>query len=310
MKNRVDIRKYNKIRRRVLIILCGVFAIIWLILCFGKENSFITDFLNPVPASVVNAPLGDDFVRIIDVGQGDCIQISSNESNMFIDSGCPKSADTLCKDLRKDGVRDVDLVLLTHLHDDHYGGLERMVARFFTDKLILPDLIKAGDTPSLIVDAKKSILAEEGEVFTAKRGIVVNVGDFEVTLLAYYPDEQNENDRSVVAMAQMNGKKFLLTGDASSKVEKRMIKDGINLDCDVLKVGHHGSRESTSDELLNVSTPEYAAISCGTGNQYDHPHDEALKRLENHGVQTFRTDKSGDITFYVLDDKIKAVTEK
>ena len=111
-------------------------------------------------------------------------------------------------------------------------------------------------------------------------------------------------------MAELDGIKFLFTGDAEAKTEKALIEDGLNIDCDVLKVGHHGSSTSSSKEFLDKATPDYAAISVGKNNMYSHPSESVIDALEERGTRILRTDTDGDITFYVENGKIRTETEK
>ena len=129
-------------------------------------------------------------------------------------------------------------------------------------------------------------------------------------MLAYYGDMQDENNKSVIVMAEIDGIKFLFTGDAEAKTEKALLDEGLNVDCDVLKVGHHGSSSSCSQSFLKAATPEYAAISVGENNIYSHPNDSVISALQNCGAQILRTDTDGDITFYVENGEIRTVTEK
>ena len=136
------------------------------------------------------------------------------------------------------------------------------------------------------------------------------IGEFTVTVLAYYGDTSNENNKSVIIMAEIDGIRFLFTGDAESKTEKALLDEGLNIDCDVLKVGHHGSDSSSSEKFLKATTPKYAAISVGQNNIYSHPSESVVTSLKNCGAQILRTDTNGDITFYVENQNIRAETER
>ena len=111
-------------------------------------------------------------------------------------------------------------------------------------------------------------------------------------------------------MVEIDEVKFLFTGDAETKAEKYILEQNLKLDCDVLKVSHHGSNTSSSKEFLDATTPEYAVISVGEGNMYNHPHNVTLEKLKQANAKIYRTDKQGDITFNVDDREIKIITEK
>ena len=142
------------------------------------------------------------------------------------------------------------------------------------------------------------------------RGINFQIGEFEITILSDYDGNLEENDRSVFVMAEIDNTKILFTGDAETKTENKLLEDNINIDCDILKVSHHGSNTSSSERFLSEATPDYAVISVGKGNSYSHPHTETLKSLKKCGAKILRTDNNGDITFDFTDDNIELKTEK
>ena len=158
-------------------------------------------------------------------------------------------------------------------------------------------------------NAINSVTSSGGGVYNAVQGMNFDVGDFEITVLAAYSDDE-ENNRSIFAMAQIEGRKFLFTGDAETEVEKQLVEEGLNLECDVLKVGHHGSNTSSSKVFLDKVKPKNAVISVGIDNSYGHPHNEVINRFKSMNTEIFRTDKSGSLTFYVKDGKISVKMEK
>ncbi len=111
-------------------------------------------------------------------------------------------------------------------------------------------------------------------------------------------------------MAKIGDKKFLFTGDAEKATEADVLAEKPNIDCDVLKVGHHGSKSSSSEEFLKAASPEYAAISVGKDNSYSHPNSKTLASLRNCGAKIYRTDRDGDISFFVENSDIRVSTEK
>ncbi len=252
----------------------------------------------------------DDYVRFLDVGQGDCALITSNGASVLIDTGAPEYSDMLCAKLKKYGVKNVNTVILSHFHEDHAGGIDAIASRFNVSSLVYPDASKSDSMLSGAISAKKTVLAEDGELYIAKQGMVIAFGDCEITVLGYFADEADENERSIFAMAELHGKKFLFTGDAGKAAEKQLLLQKLNLKCDVLKVGHHGSNSSSTEDFLNACSPEYASISCGLGNRYSHPSESTVARLEEKRISFFRTDLNGDITFAVDSKGIYPSTEK
>ncbi len=251
-----------------------------------------------------------DFVRIIDVGQGDSILIYSNGYSALIDTGPRENSLELASSLHREGVEIIDVLIFTHLHTDHTGGAEQILNDFKVETLILPELSTFSEgiySAELAID---KITRSGGEVFKGVEGMSFEIGDFDVNIIAAYYDLMDDNNRSLIIKAQKDNKKFLFTGDAEAKVERKLIEDKKNLSCDVLKVGHHGSSTSTIGDFLDAAVPSFAAISVGEGNMYNHPHLATLKQLEKRGVKILRTDFRGDITFFVENGDIRVETEK
>lgn len=249
-----------------------------------------------------------DFVKFLDVGQGDCTLIYSNGFNAVIDLGEAYTANEVCMDLFDCEVKTIDALLISHLHSDHVGALPKIAELFPIDSLIMPDV-----NSKSIISAQngKSLAIKRGaDFYKAKQGINFNIGEFEITILAAFHDSNNENNRSPFIMAEIDDVKFLFTGDAERDAEKLLLKESLNLDCDVLKVSHHGSNTASSKEFLKATTPEYAVISVGEDNSYHHPHKQTLNLLETYEAEILRTDQSGDITFYVSNGEITVTKEK
>lgn len=251
-----------------------------------------------------------DFVKIMDVGQADAALIYSNGCSAVIDSGLTSSADDISADLKGADIKDIDALLITHLHMDHAGALAKIAMSFPIDNLIIPNRDSSAEAMPTVNEAEKRVVAEKGKVFTATEGMNFNIGEFEVTLLAYFPDATKENDRSVITMAKIGNKKFLFTGDAEKATEADVLAEKLNIDCDVLKVGHHGSNSSSTAAFLKAASPKYAAISVGKDNMYSHPSNKTIVALKNCGAEVYRTDKNGDISFYVENGNIRVETEK
>ena len=251
-----------------------------------------------------------DFVKIMDVGQADAALIYSNGCSAVIDAGLTSSADDISADLKGADIKDIDALLITHRHMDHAGALAKIAMSFPIDNLIIPNRDSSAEAMPTVNEAEKRVVAEKGKVFTATEGMNFNIGEFEVTLLAYFPDATKENDRSIITMAKIGNKKFLFTGDAEKATEADVLAEKLNIDCDVLKVGHHGSNSSSTAAFLKAASPKYAAISVGKDNMYSHPSNKTIVALKNCGAEVYRTDKNGDISFYVENGNIRVETEK
>ena len=256
------------------------------------------------------AKTGDGSIVFFDVGQGDGALIKSGGAFAVIDTGTPEGSAGFCEKLKNMGLKAIDTLLLTHNHDDHIGGAGAVAGMFSIKNAVLPDITNTKSPTRILGTVTDEVTASGGTCTVGRSGAVYDIGSIKITVLCCYYDQSNENDRSIISIVQMDGKRFLFTGDAGSPAEKRMLQDGIDVDCDVLKAGHHGSKGASTAKFLAAATPDYAVISCGAGNKYGHPHEEAIARLQTAGAQILRTDESGDITFFVDKNALTYRTEK
>ena len=295
---------YKRIKKTFIVCALASVTLAVLILLFvGEENSF------NIFRDDASYPLSDDYIKFLDVGQGDSALISSNGKTALIDMGPSTAATALASKLSGSNVEDIDVALLSHFHEDHIGGLEYIYSAFPIKNLLIPDFHKTDEDTSVVRRVWANIDANGGGVYTVIEGVNINVGEFTVTILGYYPDLDNENNRSVFAMVESNGTNFLFTGDAEKEAEYRIIENSVNIKCDVLKVAHHGSATSSTKKFLEAAQPDHCVISVGLGNQYSHPNDNVLARYEEKDLKVYRTDLLGDITFNVNNGKIKVFAD-
>lgn len=246
-----------------------------------------------------------DSVIFFDVGQGDSALIKSGDYAALIDTGTATSGLSIAKKLRRNGVNKLDALILTHPHDDHIGSAEFLLDELPVENIILSDVLAKDDENARCYnDIKTYAMTNNINCYYAQEGMLLNIGNFELTVLMCDNTAKDENDTSIIIMAENSGNKFLFMGDAELSAENKLISNGVNVDCDVLKVGHHGSNSSTSVSFLDVATPKFAVISCGKNNQYSHPHNDILKRLRNKKIDVLRTDYSGDITFNIKNGEL------
>ncbi len=294
--------KYRNQKRRNSLMACGFLCITM----FAVLLSFLQDTL--FGGIVAELPQEADFIKFVDVGQGDCAIIYSNGYCAVVDVGEPEAAPTVNKALKDYGIEEIDALIISHLHSDHVGALPEIAELYPIGNLFMPKILNKS-----IITAKtgKRTATENGASFyEAQQGTNFQIGEFEITILSDYDGNLEENDRSVFVMAEIDGDKILFTGDAEIKTENKLLNDNINIDCDILKVSHHGSNSSSSERFLSEVTPDYAVISVGKNNEYSHPHTETLNSLKKCGTKIFRTDTNGDIMFDFTKDKIELKTEK
>ena len=253
------------------------------------------------------APDGILEVHIIDVGQGDSILVRTDDRVLLIDAGTNSSEDELRAYLDACGIEDIDCFVCTHPHEDHIGGADMILGEYNVERLIMPESESTTVTFTKLLDA----LEESDAVYTEPVvGDVYTIGGFAFTILA--PDESvadDSNNSSVVLRLDYGSTSFMFTGDAEAESEACILAEfsPSELDCDFLKLGHHGSTTSTSEAFLDAVSPEYAAISCGEGNSYGHPHRETLDKLASRGItgdKLLRTDLDGTCVIYSDGERI------
>jgi competence protein ComEC len=274
-------------RKQLLIIafLCVINFFSWQLLFYFKDNNLRVVFF--------------------DVGQGDAIFIRTPQKHHILIDGGP--GNVVLEKLEKElpfFYNTIDLVILSHSHEDHVSGLIEVLERYK-----VKDIVCTGVLGESSISRKWNEMINERGYKKARVGQKISANNFYITTL--YPIENLEgemtkdlNTASVINRFVFKDKhSFLFTGDSYITQEKEVIsfykERDVSLNSDVLKIGHHGSKTSTSEEFLREVEPKVAVIMSGSENRYGHPHQETLDRLENFGIKIMRTDKDGDIVFNI-----------
>lgn len=254
-------------------------------------------------------------VNYIDIGQGDSelIQLPDGK-NILIDAGDKESTPKLLNFFKSKNINKIDIMIISHPHMDHYGGL--------LDLLNSVDVLQVFDsgaptTSSTYLSLLKKFAAKKtkfnivrkGQDFKFTDNIVLNILAPEDPLLK--DTKSDINNASIVAKLTHNKVSFLFTGDIEAESQNRIISGNSEfLKADILKVAHHGSRYTTSNEFLDKVNPKIAVISCGINNDYGHPHKETLQRLKDKNIKVYRTDIHGDITITSNGETYKITNKK
>jgi len=304
-----------------LLLMYGLFILLAMSI-FKKHKAFYITAIISLSAlsciGVINKAVNYETAQVsfINVGQGDCALFKApGGCDVWIDAGGYYQSNgtgeyIIAPYLLKHGVTDVEYVILSHTHSDHIVGLYGLLDKLKIDNLIIPyGQLDTEDGKEIIKKAK-----EKGvNVINFTAGDKIIISD-KIQFLALSPDEnqgkfaESIDDLGIVIRLDYGKSSFLFTGDITSDIEKHLIKRYPDkLKADVLKVAHHGSKHSTSQEFIDVVMPKYSYIPVGN-NTYGHPTPEVIKTLKNSGSEVYRADIHKDVTFYFDSQKIKGVS--
>lgn len=249
---------------------------------------------------------GQGLLEIIffDVGQGDAIFIESPGGHQILIDGGPSSS--IVEKLGQEipfWDRTIDLIILTHPDYDHLRGLIDVLQRYEVENILWTGIVKQ---TKIFEKWLQAIEREGAEIFIAQRGQRLKAGRVQLYILHPLESRQGElitgaaNDTSIVAKLLFGENSFLFPGDITNKAEGKLIglnslSDSFRLASQFLKVAHHGSKTSSSEEFLQAVGPQVAVVSCGRDNPYGHPHADVLARLQKFAIRVLRTDQQGNI---------------
>ncbi len=246
-------------------------------------------------------------INYLDVGQGDSIfAVLPDGKTLLIDASISSQSDKIISYIKNEGYTSIDYVVATHPHADHIGGMTAVLKEFAVGVMYMPDVTTNTKTFENMLD-----IIEEREIVVkrAKAGVTIYEDDsFSVKILAPNSEGYSDlNDYSAVLRIEYGKRAFMFMGDAHVLSEDEIKAD---VSCDVVKVGHHGSRTSSGENFVKRTGAKYAVFSLGEGNDYGHPHDESIERWENAGAEILRTDLMGNIVVTTDGDKMAVTSNR
>jgi competence protein ComEC len=270
---------------------------------------FINLYKSPQEKETTNDTVLTDVMEVhfIDVGQGDAILIEFEDAAMLIDAGENNKGTVVLNYLKAQNITNLDYVIGTHPHSDHIGGLDTLLDSLPVDKIIMPAVSYTTKTFEDVLDA---IEDNDLKITKAEVGDEYTLGSATFIIVAPNASSYDEmNNYSIGIKLSFGKNSFLFTGDAESLSEEEMLKNGIDLTADVLKLAHHGSTSSSSDAFLDAVDPSYAVINVGKDNEYGHPHAQTLQSMKEREIKVYRTDVQGSVVFTTDGSTISVNTE-
>ena len=247
---------------------------------------------------------GQLVVHMIDVGQADCFLLVQDDCTALVDCGTRSTGKDAVKYINQLGITQIDYVIGTHPHDDHMGGMYDIITNFEVGTVIIPDSRNGDITANWYMKLMNELKTGDYDVHYPTEGEVFNLEDATMKVLAAETDVSNTNNYSIVLKVSFGQMDMIMTGDAETEIEEKILKSGVDIDAEILKLGHHGSDTSNSEEFIDAISPEYGLISAGIGNKYEHPIKEIMERLEKHDIEVYRTDESGTVIITITTDDI------
>lgn len=237
-----------------------------------------------------DAENGELSAYFLDVDQSDCSILVNDGKVLMIDTGTPDQTAKIREALQSLGITKIDYLIITHQHDDHMGGAVDILENYDVANIIMPKLSKVNMvTTRAYENLLNKIKEKQVHAIAAEPNFTFNLGNAECTVLAPLSQDENLNNMSAVTKVVFGSTAFLFQGDAEKKVESALLSSGADVSADVIKVGHHGSKTSSSKKYIEAVSPKIAIISCGIENSYGHPHAVTLETLKKANIDTYIT---------------------
>lgn len=260
---------------------------------FDNVSNATASINDSTKSDKIDAKVNENFsVSFIDVGQADSVLIRNGNYNMLIDAGNNEDGEKLVNYFKSLGIEEFTYVFATHPHEDHIGGMDDIINNFKIDNYYMSNKLS---TTKTFMDVLDALDGRNLKYTVPNKGDTLKLGDANIKVIYPGDDKSNINDSSIVLKITYGKNSFLLTGDATSNVERKIYNEDIK--SDVLKVAHHGSSYSSTDVFLDKVKPYYAVISVGKNNIYNHPSNKTLEKLNKRNIKAYRTDLDGTIVF-------------
>lgn len=255
-------------------------------------------------------PPAEYTVTFIDVGQGDSAVVSGSGANVLIDAGPYKDARNVKITLDRLNIKELDLVVVSHLDSDHISGMRDIINNYKVKKIITGETSKRYlPNSSSFSEFMTAVDIKNIPLTMVRAGDKLKVKSVDINVISPSKEYGDSNEDSAVLQLKCGQKKLLFTGDISAKVEENIL-DKVDLKSDILKIAHHGSYYSSSEEFLNKVKPSFAVASLSMYNNFNHPNVEVFNRLRDMDCEVFRTDESGNVTFFINGGDIRCEVEK
>lgn len=244
-------------------------------------------------------------VFIFDVGQGDSILIKAFDRNILIDAGPDKN--TVADRLKSFGVNSLNLIIVTHPHSDHIGGMLEVLKRYNVEYYLDPGIPHTSKTYRTLLD----VVEEKRLKYIRPNGQSIHIQSAELFIFPIPDNPKDINNGSVVGRLSYKDFSALFLGDAEIEEQSFIIgRYSGRMKSNIVKVSHHGSSNGTNQRLLDTVVPEVAVISVGKGNSYGHPHRETLELLKRNNVKIYRTDRDGTVVILSDGNRYKIIRER
>lgn len=237
---------------------------------------------------------GNLMLHMIDVGQADSFLLVQDGHTALIDCGTRSSGKDVVEYLNNLGITKLDYVFGTHPHDDHMGGMYDVITNFEIGKIIIPEIKEGEVTSNWYIKLIKEIKTGQYQTEFAELSTIYTLGDATMKIIGPISEpEDEENNYSTILKVSFGEMDIIMTGDAEKEVEEEILLSGENIDAEILKIGHHGSDTSSTEEFLDAISPDYALISVG--GKYGHPLKVTMDKLQERDIEVYRTDESGTV---------------